>query len=128
VILITLQFLLSQYSEGRKRKEKTRGGYKMKKIIVIGFSVFLSAGLMVGCTNSTQDKNPIRSEVKSVAVEVFGPHEGLNQEPVPLKFERIGENEVNVEMTAQITDIELTKVITTKHGYSTEKPPVHWLL
>lgn len=86
----------------------------MKKVIVIGFSMFLVAGVLVGCTNSSQEKAEqekpsISSEVKSAAVEVFGPHEGLSQEPVPLKIERVGENEVNVEMTAQITDIEIDK-------------------
>ena len=39
--------------------------------------------------------------------EVIKPHQGLNQEPTPIKIERVGENEVNVEMTAQITDIEI---------------------
>src|SRR4051812_262210 len=43
------------------------------------------------------------------AVEIIAPHKDLNQEPVPLKVERVSENEVNVEMTAQITDIEIDK-------------------
>jgi len=40
---------------------------------------------------------------------VIAPHKDLNQEPVPLKIERVSENEVNIEMTAQITDIEIDK-------------------
>ncbi|MGO4890692.1 multicopper oxidase domain-containing protein, partial [Anaerobacillus sp. MEB173] len=31
----------------------------------------------------------------------------LSQEPTPVKIERIGPNEVNIEMTAQVTDIEI---------------------
>ncbi len=44
----------------------------------------------------------------------FEPHEGINQAPVPMVFERVGENEVNIEMTAQITDIEIDKETTYK--------------
>lgn len=45
----------------------------------------------------------------SASTQVFGPHEDLNQLPTPIKINRIGEHEVNVEMTAQITDIELSE-------------------
>lgn len=40
---------------------------------------------------------------------VFAAHDGLHQEPVPVIVERTGENEVYVEMTSQITDIEIDK-------------------
>ncbi|KYD31983.1 Copper-containing nitrite reductase [Geobacillus stearothermophilus] len=36
-------------------------------------------------------------------------HKGLNQAPVPLKMERVGPHDVHIEMTAQITDIEIDK-------------------
>jgi nitrite reductase (NO-forming) len=36
------------------------------------------------------------------------PHKDLHQTPVPVKIERVGDHEVNVEMTAQITDIEIS--------------------
>ncbi|MFT4414921.1 multicopper oxidase domain-containing protein [Fredinandcohnia humi] len=55
-------------------------------------------------TASTETKQP----------EVIAPHKDLNQEPVPLKIERVSENVVNVEMTAQITDIEIDKDYTYK--------------
>ncbi|MFJ5714021.1 multicopper oxidase domain-containing protein [Neobacillus sp. NPDC093127] len=45
----------------------------------------------------------------SAASKVIGPHEHLNQNPTPIKINRIGDHEVNVEMTAQITDIEIAK-------------------
>ncbi len=46
--------------------------------------------------------------------EIIAPHKDLNQEPVPLKVERVSEDVVNVEMTAQITDIEIDKGYTYK--------------
>lgn len=83
---------------------------KMKIIVasLIGTSIILS-----GC-----GKEDIALEKKVEAqttdstnstVEVIAPHKDLNQEPVPLKVERVSENVVNVEMTAQITDIEIDK-------------------
>ncbi|MFS0864472.1 multicopper oxidase domain-containing protein [Fredinandcohnia sp. 179-A 10B2 NHS] len=83
---------------------------KMKFIVasLIGTSIILS-----GC-----GKEDIALEKKVEAqttdstnstVEVIAPHKDLNQEPVPLKVERVSENVVNVEMTAQITDIEIDK-------------------
>lgn len=39
----------------------------------------------------------------------FAPHEHINQKPTPLIIKRIGEHKVKVEMTAQITDIEIDK-------------------
>ena len=44
----------------------------------------------------------------------FEPHEGINQAPVPMVFERVGENEGNIELTAHITDIEIDKETTYK--------------
>src|SRR5690625_6494822 len=38
--------------------------------------------------------------------EVSGPHDGVNQEPIPIKIDRDG-TDVFVEMTTQITDINI---------------------
>lgn len=78
--------------------------------------------VLVGCGQSTGDvsKEVIQTQTNEVVVaeaaglvdgevETIKPHEGLNQEPIPLIVERVSENEVNVEMTAQITDIEISK-------------------
>ncbi|KXH81987.1 multicopper oxidase domain-containing protein [Sporosarcina sp. HYO08] len=85
----------------------------MKKFAAVGLSGLLVAGILAGCTSNSASEpvekiTPPESKVES-ASEVFGPHEGLHQEPIPLKMERVGENEVNIEMTAQITDIEIDK-------------------
>jgi nitrite reductase (NO-forming) len=55
---------------------------------------------------------PIEKSVQAkinTTTNVIAPHENLNQKPTPLKVERVGEHDVNVEMTAQITDIEIAK-------------------
>ena len=49
----------------------------------------------------------VQKQQKLQKTEVIKPHQDLNQEPVPIKIERVGENEVNV--TAQITDIKIAK-------------------
>jgi nitrite reductase (NO-forming) len=66
------------------------------------------------CTNDTSSEklenikvaNPPATTATSNIIE---PHKNLNQPPVPVKIERTGEKEVKVEMTAQITDIEISK-------------------
>ena len=76
----------------------------------LGVSLFL-----VGCgTENTTDVDKSMEPVEAAAqaedkIEVMKPHENVNQEPVPVKIERVSEHEVNVEMTAQITDIEIAK-------------------
>jgi nitrite reductase (NO-forming) len=61
-----------------------------------------------------EDSNPGVVSAEANKTEVIAPHQGLNQEPIPLKVERVGEHEVNVEMTAQITDIEIAKGVNYK--------------
>lgn len=91
---------------------------------------FISVGsllvvLTVACSDGNVNveregnENSNENEVSATSgdentVEAIGPHEGLNQEPVPVKMERIGDNEVNIEMTSQITDIEIDKDLTYK--------------
>lgn len=76
-----------------------------------GAILFTSVLVLSGCgiSNVSKEKNVKAEEKKSTATKVFGPHEHVNQKPIPVKINRIGENEVNIEMTAQITDIEISK-------------------
>ncbi|MGG1679377.1 multicopper oxidase domain-containing protein [Neobacillus sp. NRS-1170] len=62
-----------------------------------------------GISDVSKEKKVKAEESKSTATKVLGPHEHLNQKPTPVKINRIGEHEVNIEMTAQITDIEISK-------------------
>ncbi len=41
-------------------------------------------------------------------------HRNVNQKPTPVKIERTGAHRVKVEMTAQVTDIEIDKGVTYK--------------
>jgi nitrite reductase (NO-forming) len=80
----------------------------------IGFAIMLSASLLTACAGGSSIENNNQDLINTAAAkekvnEVIKPHQGLNQEPIPLKMERISKNEVLVEMTAQITDIEIAK-------------------
>lgn len=89
-----------------------------KKIGVIAMTLVLAL-FMAACgtaqgVDGTQENNANdeettanNEETETVEIANVGPHEGINQEPVPINVERVGENEVNIEMTSQITDIEL---------------------
>ncbi|MHA6251769.1 multicopper oxidase domain-containing protein [Oceanobacillus sp. CAU 1775] len=57
--------------------------------------------------NAAAPNSSYSFEVDPVDYTPIEPHKDLNQEPVPVKMERVGENEVNIEMTTQITDIEI---------------------
>ncbi|KEF38889.1 putative multicopper oxidase [Schinkia azotoformans MEV2011] len=83
-------------------------GKKLALPVLVSASLFLAA---CGSNAVKQDVAPPPEQPKEVAAqtEVIAPHKDLNQAPVPLKMERVGEHEVNVEMTAQITDIEIDK-------------------
>jgi nitrite reductase (NO-forming) len=95
----------------------------MKKwFAILALSVVLS--ILAGC-GSVVEQNTVDQELKSEELknevettigtaqepenDVIVPHRGLNQEPIPVRVERVGKNEVNIEMTAQITDIEIDK-------------------
>jgi len=74
----------------------------------------LSLSVLAACSEQPTSVKTEQANEKVLAaekgeVEVIAPHKGLNQEPIPLKIERVGPTEVNVEMTAQITDIEIDK-------------------
>lgn len=99
----------------------------MKKVIGLSLSALIALGLFAGCgteveesenaeqngdegvtaSASNEENRSYAYDVDPVDYEPIEPHKDLNQEPVPVKQERIGENEVNIEMTAQVTDIEI---------------------
>ncbi len=89
--------------------------YKMISLFIV-FGLIGLVGL-VGCgikgekiDSSKQDlKQEETVQTQGDEIAIIGPHKELNQAPIPMIVERIGENEVNVEMTAQITDIEIDK-------------------
>src|SRR5690625_706155 len=77
---------------------------KMLLILVVGlFALLLSA---CNVKNNTMIAADVAENEDSNTVEAIEPHKDLNQAPVPLKVERDGKD-VYVEMTAQITDIEI---------------------
>jgi nitrite reductase (NO-forming) len=74
-------------------------------------SVIVTSVLVLSACNiqsETGEKQTVKAKENTTS-QVFEPHKDLNQQPTPLKMERVGEHEVNVEMTAQITDIPITK-------------------
>src|SRR5690625_30502 len=98
----------------------------MKKAVSLGLgAIIVLVLLLAGCgTEGAVNENEDQNEGEQVTAsdgedrtyaydadpmdyEPIEPHKDLDQEPVPVKQERIGENEVNIEMTAQITDIEI---------------------
>lgn len=81
-------------------------GKKYALPVLVSASLFLAA---CGSNEVKQDVSPAPEQTKAAETQVIAPHKDLNQAPTPLKVERVGEHEVNVEMTAQITDIEIDK-------------------
>ncbi|WP_044162801.1 multicopper oxidase domain-containing protein [Salinibacillus aidingensis] len=90
-----------------------------KQWMIVSLLVVIMMGL-AACGKETnehsqQDPSAVNtdrgetSEVNEKENAIIPAHQGINQEPVPVKVERVGEHEVNVEMTAQITDIEIEK-------------------
>ncbi|MEN1967300.1 multicopper oxidase domain-containing protein [Lentibacillus sp. N15] len=88
--------------------------YKKKVGVLAGllllFGTFMSACGTAGTQANEPPANHVNQDKQDEAViENVGPHEGINQEPVPIKTERVGDHEVNIEMTAQVTDVEIDK-------------------
>lgn len=87
----------------------------MKNKVKVSLAIGLSALVLVGWNtsefyiniNKYAKEEVVQAEEK--ANEVIAPHKGVNQAPTPIQIERVGEHEVNVKMTAQITDIEIDK-------------------
>lgn len=75
---------------------------------------FVALGLLLSACGQTESETDVDVDEpvdtvhaeETVEQEVFKPHEGLNQEPIPLEIERDGKD-VYVKMTSQVTDIEI---------------------
>jgi nitrite reductase (NO-forming) len=88
----------------------------MRKSLTIGIILILLTIIGAGCSlkeeiTVDQENLPVvqASGTEDKEIEVIEPHKGVNQAPIPIKIERISDQEVNIEMTAQITDIEIDK-------------------
>lgn len=83
----------------------------MKKFLKVASVFFTSVMVLSACNsaNSSTDQQFARVAKANTASQVIEPHKNLNQKPIPLNIERVGEHEVNIDMTAQITDIEISK-------------------
>ncbi|WP_458413762.1 multicopper oxidase domain-containing protein [Schinkia sp. CFF1] len=81
-------------------------GKKFAIPVVVSASLLLAA---CGANEPAKTVAPPPQPKAEAAAQVIAPHKDVNQAPTPLKMQRIGEHEVNVEMTAQITDIEIDK-------------------
>jgi nitrite reductase (NO-forming) len=76
------------------------------------FASFFVASVLVFCACNSASVSVEKRFAKAKTVtspQVIEPHKNLNQEPIPVKIVRVGEHEVNIGMTAQITDIKITK-------------------
>jgi nitrite reductase (NO-forming) len=74
-------------------------------------TLIVSSVLILGACNGANgsvEKQVVNAKANTSS-PIIEPHKNLNQKPIPLNIERVGEHEVNVEMTAQITDIEISK-------------------
>src|SRR5690625_4579427 len=74
--------------------------------VAIGLSATVLLLSACGANQEPMDDKSVHAEVKDHEIDVIEPHKGLNQEPVPLNIERDGKD-VYVEMTTQVTDIEI---------------------
>lgn len=85
----------------------------VKYLITSAFGIGLLA--LAGCSQQEEAKTAKQPEQQVLAsattneVEAIEPHKNVNQKPTPLKMERVGPNEVNIEMNSQVTDIEIDK-------------------
>ncbi len=91
------------------------GGRTMKRRMSSLLSAALAASLLAACSNGgggeakAKKKNGTAATTQQPVANMLAAHKGVNQAPVPLKMEQIGPHDVRVEMTAQITDIEIDK-------------------
>ncbi|HLS06673.1 MAG TPA: multicopper oxidase domain-containing protein, partial [Bacillota bacterium] len=74
--------------------------------VAVGLSATVLLLSACGVNQEPVDDKSVHAEVKAHEIDVIEPHKGLNQEPVPLNIERDGKD-VYVEMTTQVTDIEI---------------------
>jgi nitrite reductase (NO-forming) len=83
----------------------------MKKFLKFASVIVTSVMVLSACNspNLSVDKQSAKVAKANTASQVIAPHKNLNQKPIPVTIERVSEHEVNIDMTAQITDIEITK-------------------
>ncbi|SFA43203.1 nitrite reductase (NO-forming) [Parageobacillus thermantarcticus] len=84
----------------------------MKRKFYTFVSIAVAASLLAACGNTggkEAEKESAKAGAHHTNSEALAAHKDLNQKPVPLKMERIGPHDVKIEMTAQITDIEIDK-------------------
>lgn len=87
----------------------------MNKAFVALLSAVLAAGTLSGCgTPSEAEIAEKTAPPDHAANQVMPAHRDVNQQPTPVKIERTGAHRVKVEMTAQVTDIEIDKGVTYK--------------
>ncbi|MCM3567371.1 multicopper oxidase domain-containing protein [Neobacillus mesonae] len=82
---------------------------KLTKFAAVMVTSVMVLGACGKVDNLSVDKKVEAQTTTKADAQVFGPHENLNQKPTPIKIKRTGAHEVNIEMTAQITDIELSE-------------------
>ncbi len=84
---------------------------KNKALLALSLTFLTSSILISGCSGSKVDTSAAPKEEKVAATTATtnsAAPEKLNQAPIPMKVERDG-NQVNIEMTSQITNIEIEK-------------------
>lgn len=81
---------------------------KIFKIKTFLFSLMVIL-VLSACNSETTSEKETNETDTTTSTNTFEPHKDVNQPPVPVKIERVSENEVNVEMTSQITDIEISE-------------------
>ncbi|NRD76731.1 multicopper oxidase domain-containing protein [Bacillus sp. BRMEA1] len=82
-------------------------GKNIKTTAMIAVSLIILTAC--GSSNLTSHKSAQAKKISNSNTPVSDPRAHLNQTPTPMKVNRIGLHEVKVEMTAQITDIEIAK-------------------
>jgi nitrite reductase (NO-forming) len=78
-----------------------------KIAISIVTCIFILSSILI--INTVVNKTTMVKAKSKVSSHVMKPQKGVNQKATPIKVNRIGEHEVNIEMTAQITNIEINK-------------------
>ncbi len=85
----------------------------MGKPLIIGLLIPLLVGMLTGCGTPLDTDGAATSRNKP-AVQTIPAHQDVNQKPTPVKIERLNDHQVKVEMTAQVTDIEIDQGVTYK--------------
>ncbi|ALF09799.1 multicopper oxidase domain-containing protein [Parageobacillus thermoglucosidasius] len=84
----------------------------MKRKFYTFMSIVVAALFLTACEHTGgKEAEKERTKVGTHHADsgVIAAHKGLQQKPIPLKMERIGPHDVHIEMTAQVTDIEIDK-------------------